>query len=121
MKTFNIKLVREDEYKIEVDSEVWNEEARKDFETVFWPLPELEDVAKSVAEGITRRGIGQFYEGFGHLVTFRDGKEMIQRKIVNGQIHKREAGDYCKGIIVHILDFDYDYSIEILKDQPCQQ
>ena len=120
MKNFNIKVIREDEYKIEVDPAVWDKKTRNEFESVFWPVPDLEDVAKSLAQAISQKEPGAFYEGFGHVLTFKKGKELGQFKRVNGHTLKRSEGDYCRGIIVHVISHDDEYGVELLFEEPCQ-
>lgn len=116
MESFNVTVVREDEYKIEVDPKYWYEKTREEFASVFWPLPELESVAKSLARSITALGIGCYYEGFGYVQTFRSsGDEYRQTKSVNGKIVKCEQGDYIKGIVVHVVSHDDEYEIQIEK------
>jgi len=121
MKKFDIKVFREDEYKIEVDPKIWDKKTRQEFESVFWPVPDLEDVAKSLASAISSKGILCFYEGFGHVLTFRNGKEYLQTKRVNGQVLKRSEDDYCKGIIVHVIAHDSHYFVELIPKIVCRK
>lgn len=121
MNTFGIKVVREDEYKIEVDPAVWDKKRRDEFQEVFWPVPELEDVAKSLAGSITKQGTGSFYEGFGHVVTFENGREISQYKTVNSKLHKREKEDYCPGIVVYVIAHDDEYDVELLSEESCHK
>lgn len=67
MKKFNVKVFISQEYEIEIDDTILNDEWKENFEKYFWDLP---DEHKSVAEHIaTKRAIGTFgfMEGFGPI------------------------------------------------------
>lgn len=85
MKKFNVKVVISQEYEIEIDEVLFNDEWKEGFEKYFW---DLSDGHKSVAEHIaTQRATGTegFMEGFGAIKV--NGKALYPYKeedMVNG-------------------------------------
>ena len=73
MKKFKCTVTRVDEYVIELDENVLNEEFNKEFREYFYNFHDLEDHAKMFAQYQARIGDDDsFIEGYGHVL--RDGK-----------------------------------------------
>lgn len=72
MTKFRVTVSREDTYEIEIDESVWTEEERENFAQVFWPVEELEDVAKDIACRLPVHSPGEFMEGYGVIREFDD-------------------------------------------------
>ena len=64
MKRFKCKVERTDEYIIEFDENIWNEEMMTAFREVFFNFHSLEEHAEQVAQMRARFG-NDFIEGYG--------------------------------------------------------
>lgn len=65
MRKFNVVVTIIQEYEVEIDETLYDDEWKKGFEDTFWDLPNgLEDVAKNLA---THKGLNNdiFQEGYG--------------------------------------------------------
>jgi hypothetical protein len=90
---FKVEVIRTDEFIVEIDEEIYNEEWRKNFEKVFWPLESTEDIAKDLAIHQAERG-DKFQEGYGYIK--RDGKLWFP-------IHDKKAQE---GLHIRTIDVD---------------
>ena len=72
MKKFKVTVTRVDEYIIEIDESIYNEEWKKSFEEHFFDVDRLERVAVHLAQFQARLSDHSFIEGFGHVN--RDGR-----------------------------------------------
>lgn len=94
MKKFRIKVVKEAEYEIEVDDNVWTEKELEDFRKVFYQLHSTQEVAETVAEMYFEQGQGCFLEGFGipmvngrdPYFVYGDNKNSISKDIIVHEI-----------------------------------
>ena len=111
MKTFEAEVIRRDLYKIEIDEQVWNEQALKDWGSVFHQVDSVEDIAEHLAICIIRNGFESFLEGFGYVRTFhQSGRQYI----AHGEGLKPLADDaYCKGVRVTLNQYDNDYQVDL--------
>lgn len=73
MKKFKCFVTREDEYIIELDENVINEEWMKDFRDYFYSFDTLEEHAEHIAQFRARFGDHSFIEGYG--VPLVNGKD----------------------------------------------
>ncbi len=72
MRKFNVVVTIIQEYEIEIDETLYNEDWKTGFENAFWDLPDgLKDVAKDLAR---HKGLNNdiFQEGYGVIKV--DGK-----------------------------------------------
>ncbi len=107
---YQIKVERTDVYEIEIDEQVWNEEALNNWSNVFQQVDDVEDLAKVLAEATMKQGSDQFIEGFGRVKTLnRDGEETYSSKICK---------DKDESIILTVIDEDDDYytNIEFIEE-----
>ena len=72
MKKFKCTVTRVDEFVVELDENILNEEFNKEFREYFYNFYDLEDHAKMMAQFQARFGDDSFIEGYGHIL--RDGK-----------------------------------------------
>ena len=112
MKTL-LEVTRIDEYEIEIDEQVWDKQALKDWGDVFWKMNDLEDLAKAVAIAVMRYGLGKYMEGFGRVKQVRkNGLEITQyEKDDNGEY--QVIKDFTKGLLVIVHNEDEDYSASV--------
>jgi hypothetical protein len=115
---FKATVTRVDEYEIEVDENVWDKEALKDWSSVFSPVDSVEDVAKDFAVAFMRNDNSYFIEGYGYV------KELNKEGALKGVPYRDEKGNFCyplpeekytKGISIKPLSHDYDYETELEK------
>lgn len=116
MEEFNIEVVRTDEFKIQVDPNVWNKEALEDWSNTFWDVETTEDIAKALATSVTRKGTCKFYEGFGNVKTEQDdGYVLSQYKRDNkGELVQLTDEDYTNGLKIIIISEDDDYTANLI-------
>jgi len=111
MKTFETEVIRRDNYEIEIDEEIWNEQALKDWGSVFHPVDSVKDIAKHLAICIIRQGYESFIEGYGYVRTFYSNGTQYT---AYGEGFKPIADDdYCKGIRVTLVEYDDDYNVDL--------
>lgn len=115
MKKIKVKATRIDEYEISIDPEVWDDQALADWSSVFHKIETVEELAESLAFAVLRFGSGSFMEGFGHVRTLmRSGYDVDQYKRgKDGEILKLAEEDYCKGILVQLVDEDEEHEFEV--------
>ncbi len=112
MKRFNARPQRTDEYIIEIDENVWNDDALKEWGNVFWELDGIEDLVEAIAMSLLRDGYERFIEGFGYLYTMRrGGYHLKQYEHVDGDF--REVTEFAKGIKVTIVSEDDEFECEV--------
>jgi len=116
MEHFIIEVIKTDEFIVNIDPIIWDEKARKDWSETFWKLNNNEDLAKSLAESVSRQGLENFYEGFGYIKTFyNDGSERKQwYKDKEGNLKFRTEEDYTNGISITVLSMDDDIESNII-------
>lgn len=109
MKKFNVEVSRIDEYIVEIDETVWNEEFLAEWAETFFEFDDLEDLAKHISFLFLRFGHGEFFEGFGHIETYRAGSDTPIRQFKGSS----KVEKFCPGIRVTIIceDNDFDYSV----------
>lgn len=112
MKKYNINAIRTDEYIIEVDENVWNQEALDIWNSVFGGCDTLQELAEHISFLILRFGYERFLEGFGYLyVQSEDGRQKTLFK-------RDDAGkcvivtEFAEGIKVTIISEDDEYDFE---------
>ena len=107
MNKFKVTVTRVDEYEIEVDENVWNEQALEQWSKVFWDCVDTEQVAKDLAVAYMRTD-SRFIEGYGWVKELRkDGTEK--------GLLLPEGKEYAAGLTIKPLSFDEDYQTEIEK------
>jgi hypothetical protein len=73
MKKFKCKVTKEYEYEIDIDEVIWTNEDIKEWAEYFYPVNDIEDLARNLASMKTDYDEGDFIEGFG--VPLINGKE----------------------------------------------
>lgn len=73
MKKFKVKVIREEEYEIEIDESVWTQEQLKAFSKVMYQAEDLQELAGMIAEMYFNQGEGSWLEGFG--IPYVNGEE----------------------------------------------
>jgi len=116
MEQFKIEVIKTDEFLVKVDPGVWNEETRKEWSNTFWNVDSTEDVAKSLAEAVSRKGLEEYYEGFGRVKTFfSDGTLRAQFKHNDEGVFQILTDEqYCKGVSITVLSMDDDIETNLI-------
>lgn len=116
LEKFKIEVIKTDEFEVEVDSDIWNEEMRIQFGKSFWDLDDTADVAKSLADSVSRKGLEEFYEGFGIVKTlYSDGSVRKQWYTdEKGKLKFRTDDDYTKGITIRVISMDDDVEANLI-------
>lgn len=73
MKKFKCTVEKTYTYEIEFDETIWNEQALKDWSSVFTDVDDLSELAIILAKYKTTYEAGEFIEGFG--IPMINGKE----------------------------------------------
>ncbi len=107
MKKFKCTVTRVDEYEIEFDEEVINDEFIKEYAEYFADYETLEEHAENLAQYQARFG-SAFMEGYG--VVKKNGKipYPYNTKEYEGKISKEELG-----INIKIISEDNDCDVEV--------
>lgn len=110
MKKFRLEITRTDEYHFDVDENIWDEAALKDYSNTFSTVETIPDLLENLAFQVMRFGSDKFYEGFGYVREIdHNGKDVKQYG--NDHIELKES-DYCQGITMTLVseddEFDYD-------------
>ena len=98
MKKFKTTVTRTEEYIIEFDENIINEEWMDDFRKHFYKYHTLKDHAKHIAQIRARAGEG-FIEGYGNTM-------------VNGKPPWWNTKDYEKAINIKVVSEDKDCEVE---------
>lgn len=101
MRKYKVTVTRTDEYIVEIDETIYNEEWRADFERYFHPLDEgLESIAEDIAVFRARFG-ERFQEGYGRITE-------------DSTVYPSLKDEYAEGlnIIVQSEDDDIEASVE---------
>lgn len=105
MKKFKCIVTRVDEYEIQFDESIINEEWMADFRDFMYPFSELEEHAEHLAQHEARIGNG-FIEGYG--VVKRNGR-------IPFPYNTEEHENACKeeGINIKVISEDRDIDIDV--------
>lgn len=104
MKKFNIRVIRVDEYDVEIDENIINDEWIEDFQHYMWKVDEDEpyhDLAKHIALMRARFGSHQFMEGFGLI------------NVVGEYYTDKEKEMLSPGFKINVVDEENDVSFDI--------
>lgn len=114
MAKFKIEVTRVDEYEIEVDETIYDQQALKNWSQTFWDVDSAQELAESLAETVARNGAGRnFMEGFGTVKTYySDGSEKTQYT----RDFKRIT-EFTPGLSIRIISEDDDISTETKKNE----
>lgn len=115
IKSIKTEVTRVDSFEIKIDETIWNDEALKEWSNVFFPVENLEDLAKHLAQMVARLGTGEFYEGFGRIKTSFKNLEKTQW-VTNEKNEWVVFREYQKGIEIVILSEDDDCEVEIINE-----
>jgi len=102
MKRFKCKVIREDEYIIEFDEDIINDEWMEEFRKYFYHFDDLEEHAEHLAQ-LRARTESQFMEGYGNITIKHKG----------GWVEKREETGVT--IIIKSEDEYQDVEVEEIK------
>lgn len=116
IKHIKVEVVRTDEYIIEIDDEIINEEWLAEFRKHFYDFKNLKDVAKHLAQYQARFG-GEnghrFIEGFGSIL--RNGEMPFSTEDYDKKGNKKPDNKLAKplkGINIRIMSEDEDIECE---------
>lgn len=116
IKKYTVEVTRVDEYEIEIDTDVWNQELIQQFNDSIYESENAEDIAKHLAVSISSQGKAEWMEGFGYVKQrfhrMEDGELFDQYK--SGRV-KVSEDDYYPGLKVEINAYDEDLVAEIFK------
>lgn len=119
MNKFKINAIRTDEYIIEIDETVWNQEALDAWNSVFGGCDTLQELAEHISFLILRFGYERFLEGCGYLyVQDEDGRQKtLYKHDDNGKLVF--VTEFAEGIKVTIITEDdgYNFETEELEDE----
>lgn len=113
MKKFHVTVTRTDEYIIEVDENIYNEEWKEAFGNFFWPIEHLKSIAEHLAIHQARNRNYSFIEGYGDVT--RNGKLPLSNDY-------DEKGDLLPedkrrkpspGLNIVIIDEDNEFETEV--------
>ena len=104
LKKFTVEVTRTDEYEIEIDTDVWNQERIDQYSESFSEVEDIDDIVMEVARGISHQGKNKFIEGFG---------------FVKQKAHRSEPGDlntqyFSRGIKVNDDEYDQGLLVNII-------
>ncbi|MDR1624143.1 MAG: hypothetical protein LBS04_04130 [Tannerellaceae bacterium] len=114
MKKFKCTVTRTDEYIIEIDENIINDEWMRHFRSYMYSFYTLEEHAKHLAQFQARIGDYDFIEGYGHVK--RNGKLLFSGEDYDSQgrllpeDQRREPG---KGINIVKVNEDNDCEVEV--------
>lgn len=97
MRKFKVKVVREEEYEIEIDESVWTQEQLKAFSKVMYQAEDLQELAEIIAEMYFKQGEGSWLEGFG--IPYVNGKEPLF-------VHSSDKDAITKDININEIESD---------------
>ncbi len=108
LRKFQIIVTNIQEYMVEIDDDVYNEEWAKEFAEVFWNIDE-DDKAKGAAIDIARQtmiqGTDMFIEGFG----------IIPVKDSTFSEYLRDKGEkMAKGVTIEVIG-ENDFETEVFE------
>lgn len=111
MRKFKVTVTRTVDYEVEVDENVYTDEARKEWESTFWPLDHednAEAFACALAEQSVRLGVNEFIEGFSRVMQNKDQAERYKQHNgdINDNMFIRENDDYVESEIEEVDEFD---------------
>lgn len=112
MVKFKINAIRTDEYIVEIDETVWNQETLDLWNSVFGGCDTIQELAEHISFLILRFGYERFLEGFGYLyVQSEDGRQKtIFKRDDNGKLVC--VTEFAEGIKVTIITEDDEYDFE---------
>lgn len=97
---FKVRVTREDEYEIEIDEKVHDEQWMDDFRNVFYDYYSLEDHAEHLGQHRARFK-DPFIEGYGYVLV--DGKNPTWRKDI----------EPTKSINIKVISEDDNVEIDV--------
>lgn len=117
IRKFKVTVRREDEYIVEIDDAIYNEEWFEDFRKVFYPFTELEEIAGHLAQYQARFGQEndhRFIEGFGAVT--RDGKMPYSYEDYDGKGKQKPESKLekpAKGLNIVIVDEENEIETDV--------
>lgn len=118
MKKYKVNAIRTDEYEIEIDENIWTEEALEAWNRVFGGCDDLEDLIRYLSFSLLRFGYERFLEGFGYVYTINKKGEKLSQYERDDDGNWIIVSDFANGIKVKIIteDDDHDFEIDELSD-----
>lgn len=114
MKKFKCTVTRVDEYKIEIDENIINDEWMEHFRSYMYDYYELSEHAEHLAQFQARIGDQDFIEGYGHVK--RNGKLLYSREDYD-ESGKRLPESECRqpapGINIKVVSEDNDCEVDV--------
>lgn len=101
IRKFRIEVTRTDEYIIEIDDEIYNNDWIADFEQTMYPLDDgIESIAKDIAQFRARVG-KRFQEGYGCI---------SENGCMTSSLNQE---DYAEGIDITVESEDDDIQFDV--------
>ena len=114
MKKFKCTVTRTDEYEIEIDENIYNEEWMENFRSYMYDFDSLEEHAEHIAQFQARLGEHVFIEGYGYVK--RDGNLPYGSEDFdkNGNwLPESERRQPAKGLNIIRISEDNDCDVEV--------
>lgn len=114
MKKFKCTVTRTDEYEVEIDENIINEEWMEHFRSYMYDFDELSEHAEHLAQFQARFGEHDFIEGYGHVK--RNGKLLHSREDFDDKgnwLPESERRQPALGINIKIVSEDNDCEVEV--------
>lgn len=115
MKKFKCTVTRTDEYEIEIDENIVNEEWMKHFRSYMYAFNELSEHAEHLAQFQARLGSEEtFIEGYGHVT--RDGELPFSYEDYGKdgkKLPEAEQRQPAPGLNIKIISEDNDCEVEV--------
>lgn len=110
MKKYRIEVIRTVYYEVEVDENIYTDEARKNWENTFWELDgeeSTEAFARGLAEQSIRLGVNEFIEGFGRVMESAEQAALRKQRHddVNDKMFICQMDDYVESESEEVKDF----------------
>lgn len=114
LKKFTVEVTRTDEYEIEIDTDVWNQERIKQYNDSFSEVEDFDDIVIEVARCISHQGKNQFIEGFGFVKQkwHRSEPGDLNTQYSSG-FSKVKEEEYDQGLLVNIISHADEYEVEL--------
>ena len=118
IKKYTVEVTRVDEYQIDIDTDVWNEEMIAEFDNYIYKSEDYEDIVIHLSKSISHQGKAQAMEGFGFVKQrfhrMEPGESFTQR---DSKGFPLEESDYTKGLSVNIISYEEYDEVTLFKNK----
>jgi hypothetical protein len=112
LKKFTVEVTRTDEYEIEIDTDVWNQERIDQYSKSFSEVEDIDDIVMEVARCISHQDKNAFIEGFGFIKQkwHRSEPGDLNTQYSSG-FTKVKDDEYDQGLLVNIIAYADEYEV----------